>query len=145
MQDEEKQQFAAASLSYNLEHAQLKAMFQKELQEAKSGSSQSHASPRAGASDASQPAEPDTSQNAGQSESQPQSVACPAHQSADDANDEASDAPTSSIAAMGLSDSASNKDHVMSTEQLEVLARVFRLMTDGQPGFALAKIEDKLE
>ncbi|KAL0054737.1 hypothetical protein WJX82_001708 [Trebouxia sp. C0006] len=37
---EEKQELAAASLDYNLDHAQLKAMFHSELQAAKSGSIQ---------------------------------------------------------------------------------------------------------
>lgn len=37
---EEKQELAAASLDYNLDHAQLKAMFHSELQAAKSGSTQ---------------------------------------------------------------------------------------------------------
>lgn len=40
MQAEEKQELAAQSVSYNLEHAQLKAMFEKELQAAKQHNSQ---------------------------------------------------------------------------------------------------------
>lgn len=36
--DEEKQQLASTSLDYNLNHVQLRAMFQKELEAAKSGS-----------------------------------------------------------------------------------------------------------
>ncbi len=40
LQNEEKQELAIASLDYNLDHAQLKAMFHSELQAAKSGSMQ---------------------------------------------------------------------------------------------------------
>ena len=38
VQDEEKQQLAGTSLDYNLNHVQLRTMFQKELEAAKSGS-----------------------------------------------------------------------------------------------------------
>ena len=40
MQDAEKQEFAAKSLSYNLDHPQLKQMFQQELQAARDRPSQ---------------------------------------------------------------------------------------------------------
>lgn len=40
LQNEEKQELAAASLDYNITHAQLNAMFQSELQAAKSGNTQ---------------------------------------------------------------------------------------------------------
>ena len=43
-QDEEKQEFAVKSLSFNLQHPQLKQMFHQELQAAKDRPSQSSSS-----------------------------------------------------------------------------------------------------
>ena len=142
MQDEEKQQFAAASLQYNLQHAQLKAMFQKELQAATSASSstadESSASCNAQLAAASTAQTTDQTQSSGNSEtmSQQQSAAEPGR---------ADEAPTSSVAAMALNDPPVPKHASPHELQSDFLDRMYKLMMDGQPEYALAKMEVELK
>lgn len=145
LQDEEKQQFAAASLQYNLQHAQLKSMFQSELQAAISGSSkavESSASPTTQAAAASMGQAADQSQCTGQRKALSQ------QQSAADV-DRAEEAPTSSMAAMALNDvnvqasGPSIPKHAIPLEdQSDFLDRMYKLMMEGQPEHALAKMEE---
>ena len=103
LQDEEKQQFAAASLQYNLQHTQLKAMFQKELQAATAGSSTT------------------ADESSGSSCKQP---------------------PADSTAQAG---DQSQSSQPMRKHQSDFLDRMYQLMMEGQPQYALAQMEDELK
>lgn len=142
LQDEEKQQFAAASLQYNLQHTQLKAMFQKELQAATAGSST--AAGESSATCSTQPSPDSTAQADDQSQSgQPETRS--RQQSAADA-DGASQAPTNSIAAMTLNDvGAQASDQPMHKHHSDFLDRMYQLMMEGQPQHALTQMEDELK
>ena len=149
LQDEEKRHFAAASLQYNLQHAQLKAMFQQELQAATSGSSSTANEPSA--SSTTQTTACSTAQTADQSPSSGQLGTQSQQQSAADA-DRADEAPTSSVAALALHDPpipkhASPQEHQSSSQeqQSDCLDRMYQLMMEGQPEYALAKIEAELK
>lgn len=147
LQDEEKQQFAAASLQYNLQHAQLKAMFQKELQAAISGSSST--ADESSADCTAQSTAGSTAQTADQTQSSGQSETMLQQQSPADAADEA---PTSRVAAMALNDPtvpkhASPQEHQSSSHELQsdFLDRMYKLMLDGQPEYALENMEVELK
>lgn len=143
LQDEEKQQFAAASLQYNLQHTQLKAMFQKELQAATTGSSTT--ANKSSATSSTQPPADSTAQagNQSQSSGQPET---PSHQQSVADADGASQAPTSSIAAMALNDvGAQASDQPLHKHQSGFLDKMYQLMMEGQPQNALAQMEDELK
>ena len=149
LQDKEKQQFAAASLQYNQQHAQLKVMFQKELQAATSGSSST--ADESSANSTTQTTACSTTQTADQSQSTGQLETLSQQQCA--ANiDTADKAPTSSFDAMALNDPpipkhASPQEHQSSLQEQQsiFLDRMFKLMMEGQPEYALTKIEVELK
>lgn len=146
MQDEEKQHFAAASLQYNLQHAQLKAMFQKELQAATSGTSST--ADESSASSTTQTTACSTAQTADQSQSSGQ-VDTLSHQQQSAAD--ADEAATSSVAAMTLNDPPilkhpSPQEHQSSSqEQSDFLDRMYKLMMEGQPEYAVTKMDAELK
>lgn len=149
LQDEDKRHFAAASLQYNLQHAQLRAMFQQELQAATCGSSSTADEPSA--TSTTQTTACSTAQTADQSQSNGQLGTVSQQQSAAAAG-RAEEAPTSSVAAMALHappipKHASPQEHQSPSQeqQSDFLDRLYKLMMEGQPEYALAKIEAELK
>ena len=144
VQDEEKQQFAAASLDYNLEHTQLQSMFQKELQAAKSQSNKTADLSSCQALDSAQSTDAHAAQTADDSQSSKQPDASSAQRpTADDG--EADEPTTTSAAALQLGDPESDLQHaVRPADQPDLLDTVFRRIMEGQPERALSQIDDVL-
>ena len=129
MQDEEKQQFAAASLDYNLDHVQLKNMFQKELEIAQSNSQA--ASERTSAEEA--------------PVSAAQSI--DAHTADSAGSSDVPDAPAAEFDSMQINDAtqAQSQHAVPASVQSAALDMLQKQLKEGQPEQALLQIEAALK
>lgn len=144
LQDAEKQQFAAASLDYNLQHAQLKSMFQQELQTAKCQSNKTTEPSSSQVLDAAQSTDAQVAQTADDLQSRDQPDVSSAQQPATHAS-AANEPPTTSAAAMRLSNPDLDLQHaVPPADQSDFLGAVFRRIMEGQPERALSQIDDVL-
>lgn len=142
--DAEKQQFAAASLDYNLQHAQLKSMFQQELQTAKCQSNKTTEPSSSQVLDAAQSTDAQVAQTADDLQSRDQPDVSSAQQPATHAS-AANEPPTTSAAAMRLSNPDLDLQHaVPPADQSDFLGAVFRRIMEGQPERALSQIDDVL-
>ena len=148
VQTEEKQELAAASLDYNLDHAQLKAMFHSELQAAKSGSTQTDdQSASAQPATNSQDSELSSSTQTGPSDSIHESGPSLAQHA--DAGAHHSDVETQAerLETMQFGDlsEAQPMSAVPASIQSAALDMLQKQLADGQPEEALTQIEAALK
>lgn len=138
MQDEEKEQLAAASLDYNLDHAQLKAMFQKELTAAKASSKQSRqtAAPEQG------PMEPQAAPASLAQSTGDESTSSAAQQSSDVSDH----SQTRRLDSMQITDSEPAESGPAGPAALQsaALQMLQRQLSSGQPEQALLQVEAAL-
>lgn len=146
VQEEEKQELAAASLDYNLGHAQLKAMFEGELQAAKTSIRQSSGQPTS-----SQPAANTQSAEAAscQTSSSPAADGSgePGTRSSEQAENSADAGDTSERLELLHIDSPSGAQPmraVPSSVQMAALDMLQKQLANGQPEEALQRIEAAL-
>lgn len=148
LQIEEKQELAAASLDYNLDHAQLKAMFHSELQAAKSGSIQTDdqsasAQPFANSQDG----EVSSSTQAGPSDGLRESGASSAQHADAGAHHSDADAQAERLETMQIGDQsqAQPTSAVPASVQSAALDMLQKQLAEGQPEEALKQIEAALK
>ena len=148
MQTEEKQELAAASLDYNLDHAQLKAMFHSELQAAKSGSIQADdqsasAQPTANSQDG----EATSSTQTGPSDSIYESGASSAQHADAGAHHSDVDAQAERLETIQIGDpsEAQPMSAVPASVQSAALDMLQKQLAEGQPEEALTQIEAALK
>ena len=143
LQTQEKQEFAAASLDYNMDHAQLKAMFPNELQTAKSGKQQ-HDQPQTAQHpvksqtdecSSTQASLSDASSMHGASSTQPPDAATPG------------DSQAERLEAVQLGDQgpAQHNHAVPASIQSAALDMLQKQLGEGQPEEALVQIEAALK
>ncbi|DBB09106.1 TPA: hypothetical protein ACH3X3_007717 [Trebouxia sp. C0006] len=145
---EEKQELAAASLDYNLDHAQLKAMFHSELQAAKSGSIQTDdQSASAQPSANSQDGEVSSSTQAGPSDGLRESGASSAQHADAGAHHSDADAQAERLETMQIGDQsqAQPTSAVPASVQSAALDMLQKQLAEGQPEEALKQIEAALK
>ncbi len=148
MQTEEKQELAAASLDYNLDHAQLKAMFPSELQAAKSGSIQTDdQSASAQPTTTSQGADLSSSTQTGPSDSMHESDASSAQNVGAGAHHSDADAQAERLETMQFGDlsKAQPTAAVPASVQSAALDMLQKQLAEGQPEEALTQIEAALK
>ena len=148
LQIEEKQELAAASLDYNLDHAQLKAMFHSELQAAKSGSIQTDdQSASAQPTTNSQHGDLSSSNQAGPSDSLHESGSSLAQHADTEANHSNADAQAERLETMQFGDpsKAQPRSAVPASVQLAALDMLQKQLAEGQPEEALTQIEAALK
>lgn len=142
LQNEEKQELAAASLDYNMTHAQLNAMFQSELQAAKSGHTQ-HDQP--------QPAQHPNETQTGEASSTQASLADASSthgaDSAQQPDAAAADCQTERLEAVQLDDQGpTHSNHaVPASIQSAALEMLQKQLGEGLPEEALKQIEAALK
>ena len=143
MQEEEKQELAAASLDYNLGHAQLKAMFEGELQAAKTSVQQSSGQPTS-----SQPAANTQSAEAASCQTTAaDGSGGPGTRSSEQAENSADAGDTSERLELLNIDSPSEGQPmhaVPSSIQMAALEMLQKQLANGQPEEALQRIEAAL-
>ncbi|KAL0025136.1 hypothetical protein WJX77_002298 [Trebouxia sp. C0004] len=146
--NEEKQELAAASLDYNMDHAQLKAMFHSELQAAKSGSIQTD--------DQSASAQPTTNSQDGDLSSSTQTGPSDSiHQSGTSSEEHADarahhsgvDAQAERLERMRIGDpsQAQSTSAVPASIQSAALDMLQKQLAEGQPEEALTQTEAALK
>ena len=139
---------AAASLDYNLDHAQLKAMFHSELQAAKSGSIQTDdQSASAQPTTNSQHGDLSSSNQAGPSDSLHESGSSLAQHADTEANHSNADAQAERLETMQFGDpsKAQPRSAVPASVQLAALDMLQKQLAEGQPEEALTQIEAALK
>ncbi|DBA70520.1 TPA: hypothetical protein ACH3X2_011920 [Trebouxia sp. C0005] len=146
--NEEKQELAASSLDYNLDHAQLKAMFHTQLQAAKSGSIQTNdQSASAQPSTNSQDDELSSSTQTGPIDSIPESGPSLAQHAGAGAHHSDVDAQAERLESMQSGDpsEAQPTSAVPAFVQSAALDMLQRQLAEGQPEEALQQIEAALK
>ena len=142
LQNEEKQELAAASLDYNMTHAQLKTMFQSELQGAKSGNTQ-HDQP--------QPAQPPKESQTGEASSSQAPLADTSSTHGADSMQQldaaAAESQVERLEAVQLEDQGpTHSNHAVPTSiQSAALDMLQKQLAEGLPEEALKQIEAALK
>lgn len=148
LQNEEKQELAAASLNYNLDHAQLKAMFHSELQAAKYGSIRTDdQSASAQPTTNSQGADFSSSTQTGSSDSIYESGASSAQHADTGASHSGVDAQAGRLETLQIGDpsQAQPTSAVLASIQSAALDMLQKQLAEGQPEEALTLIEAALK